>query len=287
MFNLSKGPGPISSFISAIAATLFLSIFFLVGSTLALYGYVKYKDAGVYSQTPVISVADIKEGEIVKFVLKSQSINSHEASFSKLPCVFYQTQYISFYEDSDGDLSSTIDELKKAPDQLTLESKDKNYQISLIKPPAELYFKNTFTYLKNLQTNVYEPTAKSDFGSGDYIIKENVISPDEDVLVFGKISKIIPTSVDGLTSLEFQNIDLSDPFTNVVLFYTGLVESILSNELTSYIVSTKSDKDLNIELKSMEKTTGLIYFGLAFCIIPAIILIGVWFTFIKSIFTRL
>lgn len=287
MSRRSSGPGPISSLIGAVFGTAFCSIFLIVGCSLALYGYVKYNDAGIYSKTPVVSVSDIKEDQIAKFILKSESINSYEATYSKTPCVFYRLEYVSYSEDSDGDLTSSVDEIKSAPDQLTLESNDKRYLVSLVNPQAEFYFKNTLTYLKNWQTKQYEPTTKIEFRSGDNIVRENFIAPEEDVLIFGKVKKIIPGTVDGLTTIEFKNIELGDPFNNIGLFYSNLFNALLSNELTSYIVSTKPSDSLDEELNSMENTTGLIFFGLIFCIIPIIIVVAVWFSFIKSILSRL
>lgn len=279
-----KQPGPL---VTAICVTVIGSIFLLVGVSLALYGYVNYKDAGVYSKTSVIPVADIKEGEVVKIVLNSQSINTYESPNSKIPCVFCQLKYFHYDEDSDGVIRDYLDKTKTKPGLLILESNTKKYLISLLNPRADFYFNNTFVYLKNPKTQQYEPTTKIEFRSGDNIIKENIISPGEQVLVFGKVKKITPGIEDGITTIVFQNIEIPEPFDNLGLFYEKLFKASLSNELTSYIISTKPEASLGDELHAIRETTGLILFGLAFIIIPLIIIISVWLSFIKSLFRLL
>lgn len=114
-----------------------------------------------------------------------------------------------------------------------------------------------------------------------------MIVPAEDVLIFGQVKKIVPDASNGLISIEFQCIELTDPFENFKLFYSNLFKAFFSNELTSYVVSTKSDLELGEELNSLEGSMGIMLFGLAFCIIPLIIILAVWSSFIKSILSRL
>lgn len=279
-----KQPGPLTT---AICITVICSIFLIIGASLASYGYVKYKDAAIYSKTSVSPVADIKEGNVVKIVLNSQTKTTYESPYSKIPCVFYQLQYIHYDENSDGVVSDYLDKTKREPATLTLDANNKQYLISLVNPRAEFYFKNTFTYLKNTKTFQYEPTSKMEFRSGDNIIKENIISPGEEVLVFGKVKRFVPAINGGISTIEFQKKQLPEPFSNLGLFYSHLYEAIVSNELTSYIISTRTEEALDDELHSIGNTTGLILFGLAFTIIPLIIIIGVWLMFIKSKFKLL
>lgn len=284
MFMTSRQLAPTGPFKTAICVTVICSIFLLVGLSLTTYGYVKNKDADVYSQTPITSISDIKHGKVVKLLFDSQRINTFESPYSKLSCVFYQLQYIHFEEDSDGAIDDYLDKTITQPALLTLDSKDKKYLVSLVNPKASVYFKNTFTYLKDPKTQQYNPTTKLEFSDGDKIIKENLISPGEEILVFGKVKKIVPAVADGLTTIEFQYIELPDPFIDIGLFYEKLTQAALSNELTSFIISTKSESSLDNDLHDIGETTGLIIFGLVFTIVPLIIILGVWYLWIKSIF---
>ncbi|MGD9581689.1 MAG: hypothetical protein AB7V50_09975 [Vampirovibrionia bacterium] len=282
-FKRSFSQGPVGRLYSAIIGTIFCFIFLSIGISMILSGYVRYIDSNVYAATPITSVDNIKEGQVVKLCLKAKPVKTIESFQSKLPCVYYITRYLRYNRYTEGILMFTIDNVIKKPNNIILESGGKDYSFSLLDPMADLFFNKTFTFIKNVKTNVYEPTTKIEFATGDYVIEENVIFPSENVIVFGKVNKIIPDSYNNITKIEFTKIEFIEPLENFAKCYYYLFKAIFEKDVSHYVISTKDDVSLEKELKLFDRTGSQIILGFVMCLIFVVILISSWSLFMKSL----
>ncbi|MGD9581688.1 MAG: hypothetical protein AB7V50_09970 [Vampirovibrionia bacterium] len=273
--------GPIQSLIFALIVTLICFIFLQGALSELAYSYMKYKETELFAKIPTMSVADIKEGQIVKLMLKSKYTGNMQSFYGKYDCVFCITKYLEYFKGYRNSTGSRIVKDDQGPDQIVLESDGKDYSFSVVNPKPELFFKNTFNYIRNNVNMLYQPTTKVKFEPNDYVIKENFISPAEDVVVYGKVKKIIPDESNKITRIEFEEY----PFANIKEI--DIFKVINNNDSAPYIISTKLPASLLLEFQSENNIMNTVLTNAPMFIIPLIVLLVFWMMFLGSIFRRL
>ena len=282
--SANSGFNPITSLLGALIPTIFLSLFLIVGISLMSYGYINVRENSQFRNTSIKHISELKENEIVKFTLTPDSLDVVESAYKKINCVFYKTEWISYYRSSDS-IKKSIDKTESGPDAITLISGNNKYRISTRIPGMTLFTASQYILLKNRKTGQYIPNFKEKFQANDNVIEENIILPDEEVLVYGKLSSIKQVN-ENTKELTFSTSSLPDPFDNLPVFFENLFSTLFNNNLTSYIISTRTDEITANKFKSGEGL-GLIAFGAVFCIVPLVLLIAVWWNFIQYIFQKL
>lgn len=282
----SRSQGSIvGQFVSNLIPTVFISIFVVVGTGLALSGYNQITTENMFKSMKNMPFEEFKEGKAVRFKMNPVDQELIKSPQSGNYCILYNLDYISYWEDSDGDLYDSVDKTILNPQQLNLTDGQKTYIIDLKEPKAKLALKNKLTYLKDNSSEEYMLTTKTRFDEYDKTIEEKLLFPQDEVTVFGVLKSIEPTNEQGKTKLIFEDksIDFfADPLNGAI----GIVKSAINQDVQVYIVSNDTNENIQKAITG-DGGYALVVFGSIFGGIPLLILIGIWVGFVKNLILKL
>lgn len=268
--------------VSSLIVIPFILIFVAIGLSVAMGGIMNYQTLRAFDYTPIGSLDNLEVNKIVKLYITPESNAIVKSSVSETPCVYYNTQDVTYYSD-EGSIYPRVKKEVFAPAELTFKKNNVNYVLSLEKPKPTISTKIKKIFLLDTRTNKYLPTNTTDYSSGDKTLEENIITKNEPVLVFGQLLEI-QNLENNSKRLIFYNTDVGNPFTgDQEVWAKKFVQSILDNRPTLYIVSTKSPDEIKNKY-SYTMCYFMIGFGAIFALIPGSMLISMLYSFMKTIY---
>lgn len=221
--------------LSGLKWIILISLIFIVpGSYQLMLGGVKLRDLFVFKTAVVTDINDLHHGALIKGIFKPVSNMYVESPVTNTRCLFYRLEYFR-------DTGSTISHASTmVPEELVFQAGEEKFLVSFEEPLAEVILQNSRLFVKEENNNQFIPVKEINLGSKKSIVKEMLMTPDDKIMVFGRLDKIENTTYNGvkLKRLYFVKHKLTGK--NFFESYKNVLTSLLLNKNTLYIVSSKT-----------------------------------------------
>lgn len=244
-----------------------------IGVSLLLGGIINIRDSSIMEQTSISEIKHLKPTQIVKLKVKTDPERTVKTNFSKLPCHFYIEEKIKVIMDEGTPVLRTT-KTNYTPDNLKITHNNHSYFVDIKDSEAMFFIQTEKYYLYNQITKTYNATNKKYFDSNDKLIREKIILPSEEVIIFGKIKDIKIPGKNKIPTIQFEKQNYGNFFENPFNTFNILINTIKNNTFTLFIIYTGNDDKVKEKINSSTAYI-MLFLGLFFLIIPSVIIFSI------------